>query len=117
MANEVASVPPSVYSRVSPASAGVAATAGPMFVFAAVFSWKLRVAVGPSVNTGAVFTVVPVVVPDQSPSPAWVTARTCTSYCVPAVRPMIVYSRLPLVQASSTTVQALSSVSSSLVRI
>ena len=38
-----------------PASASVAATAVPIFVFFAVFSATDRVAVSPSVNTGALF--------------------------------------------------------------
>ena len=51
-------------------------------------------------------------------SPARSTARTCTSYCVPGLRPVMVYCRLPpaeSVQTLSSTVQLASTVSSSAV--
>ena len=61
---------------------------------------------------------VAAVVGDQAPSPAELTARTCTSCPAPFERPMRVYASDPApVQISSTTDQLASSVSSALVRI
>ena len=50
--NDDASVPPRLYSSVSPASGSVAATALPTFVPAAEFSGTNRTAISPSRNTG-----------------------------------------------------------------
>ena len=56
---------------------------------------------------------VPVTVADQAPGPAALTARTCTSYCVPPVSPVKVYCREPepAAHTSSTTVQLASDLS------
>ena len=48
---------------------------------------------------------VPRPVPDQDPSPTTVTARTCTSYSTPLVRPPRSCRRSPEVQTLSFTVQ------------
>ena len=63
---------------------------------ATVSGEKDRLALGPAGTAG-----VPVAVADQGPSPAELTARTCTSYCVPLVSPVSTYCRGPEpVQAS-----------------
>ena len=64
------------------------------------------VAVNPVGAPGAVLVVVPTAVADQGPSPAALTARTCTSYWVPPMSPVATYCREPEpVQASRVTVQ------------
>ena len=62
----------------------------PTFVSAAVFSGMERVAVG-TANTGALLAeVLPLPEADQGLSPSALVARTCTSYAVFMVRPVIV---------------------------
>ena len=58
---------------------------------------------------------VPVIVSDRVPLPPELTARTCTSYSVPLVRPVMVYRRSPLIQALPTTVHSSSVLSVALV--
>ena len=45
-------------------------------------------ATAPPVAQGVACVGVPVTVADQEPSPAELTARTCTSYCRPPSRPV-----------------------------
>ena len=59
---------------------------------------------------------VALVVADQTPSTSSTsTARICTSYSVPLVRPVMAYCNAPDVQALSSMVQLASSVSSAVV--
>ena len=56
-----------------------------------------------------VAVVVPVDAADHGPSPAELTARTSTSYCVPPLRSVRVWLKAPVpVHARLTTVQFLS---------
>ena len=67
-------------------------------------SWEYRALAGAS-GSDIVEAVVPMTVVDHGPSPATFTALTCTSYCVPPLRPARSFSRVPEPdQASCSTV-------------
>ena len=56
-------------------------------------------------GASAVVRGVPVAEADQGPSPALVTARSCTSYRTPSVRSPSWYCSEPELQTSSSIVQ------------
>ena len=74
------------------------------------------VSISPHSSVGGV-SVVPVAEVDQGPGPTALTALTWTSYWVPSSSLVMVYSRLPEVQARATTVQLASDLSGASLRM